>query len=288
VAALPHLNVRGQQTRAQLRILSSYRHYTLAEKKQQSRLQQNKFRAKFRLDFSARAGQRVGEPENKCMNNHLTIAYDKMLTAFGPQHWWPGDSRFEIMVGAVLVQNTAWRNVERAIDNLRDANLMDARRMYALAPAELAELIRPAGYNQVKAKRLRNLLKFVLDAFDGSLDAMFRTDVQALRENLLSIHGIGPETADAILLYAGGLPTFVVDTYTHRVLARHGWIAYEATYYDIKEYFESALPTEAQLYNEYHALLVRVGKAFCRRSAPKCEACPLADLLPPTGIVDPV
>jgi endonuclease-3 related protein len=221
------------------------------------------------------------------MQNQLTIAYDKMLSAFGPQHWWPGDSPFEIMVGAVLVQNTAWRNVERAIAHLRDANVMNPRAMYALAPAELAELIRPAGYYQVKAKRLRNLLKFVVDEVDGSLDAMFRIDLPALREKLLSIHGIGPETADAILLYAGGLRTFVVDTYTHRVLARHGWIGYDATYHDIKEYFESALPADAQLYNEYHALLVRVGKAFCRRSAPNCGACPLADLLPATGIVEP-
>jgi endonuclease-3 related protein len=221
------------------------------------------------------------------MPNQLKIAYDKMLAAFGPQHWWPGDSPFEIMVGAVLVQNTAWLNVQRAIANLRDANVMNPRKMYALAPAELAELIRPAGYYQVKARRLRNLLKVVVEEFDGSLDAMFRTESFTLRETLLAIHGIGPETADAILLYAGGMPTFVADTYAHRILARHGWIDYAATYHDIKEFFERDLPAETQLYNEYHALLVRVGKEFCRRSIPQCETCPLAELLPAAGVVEP-
>jgi endonuclease-3 related protein len=217
----------------------------------------------------------------------LTQAYERLLTAFGPQHWWPGDSPFEIVVGAVLVQNTAWRNVERAIDNLRAVCPMEPRSLYALPPEELAELIRPAGYFQVKTRRLRHLLKFIIDRYDGSLDAMFGTDLGTLREELLAIHGIGPETADAILLYAGGLPTFVVDTYTHRVLARHGWIEYEADYHEIKEHFESALPADAQLYNEYHALLVRVGKDFCRRGAPNCAACPLADLLPEGGIAMP-
>jgi endonuclease-3 related protein len=187
------------------------------------------------------------------------------------------------MVGAVLVQNTAWRNVERAIANLRDAGLMEPRALYAEPLAELAELIRPAGYYQVKAKRLRNLLKFVVEQYDGSLEAMFSTNVNTLRENLLSISGIGPETADAILLYAGGLPTFVVDTYTHRVLARHGWIGCDADYHEIKDLFESSLPDNAQLYNEYHALLVRVGKDYCRRSEARCDECPLAPLLSPSG-----
>jgi endonuclease-3 related protein len=220
--------------------------------------------------------------------SHLLQAYERLLTTFGPQRWWPGDTPFEIMVGAVLVQNTAWRNVERAIANLRDAGLMEPRALYAIQPVELAELIRPAGYFQVKTKRLRNLLKFVIDEYDGSLDDMFSTSVDTLREQLLSIHGIGPETADAILLYAGGLPTFVVDTYTHRILARHGWIGYDADYHQIKDEFESALPADAPLYNEYHALLVRVGKDFCRRAAPKCDTCPLADLLPEGGIATPL
>lgn len=217
----------------------------------------------------------------------LEEAYEKLLAAFGPQHWWPGDSPFEIVVGAVLVQNAAWRNVERAIENLREAGLMEPRVLYAAPEKELAELIRPAGYYQVKARRLRNLLRLIVEQYDGSLDAMFRTDLATLREELLGVSGIGPETADAILLYAGGKPTFVVDTYTHRVLARHGWIGYESDYHEIKDHFEASLPADAALYNEYHALLVRVGKDFCRKTAPKCEACPLVDLLPTSGIVEP-
>jgi endonuclease-3 related protein len=218
----------------------------------------------------------------------LLKVYERLLGSFGPQHWWPGDSRFEIMIGAVLVQNTAWRNVERAIENLRDAGVMVPRSLYKLPPEELAELIRPAGYYQVKAKRLRYLLKFLIDEYDGSLDAMFRIDTATLREQLLAIHGIGPETADAILLYSGGLPAFVVDTYTHRVLARHGWIGYDADYHEIKDYFEFALPADPQLFNEYHALLVRLGKEYCRKSEPKCELCPLRCMLPETGIVMPI
>lgn len=215
----------------------------------------------------------------------LLRAYDQLLQSFGPQHWWPGDSPFEVIVGAVLVQNTAWRNVERAIQNLRDANLMQPRRLHALPPHELAELIRPAGYYQVKTKRLRNLLQMIVDEFDGSLEHVFQTSLPSLREKLLAVHGIGPETADAILLYAGGMPTFVVDTYAHRVLARHGWIDYTATYEEIKYLFESTLPNDAALFNEYHALLVRVGKDYCKRSLAQCDECPLANLLPESGIV---
>jgi len=220
------------------------------------------------------------------MSRELLHAYERLLARFGPQHWWPGDSPFEIMIGAVLVQNTAWRNVERAITNLREAVLIEPRALYELPPEELAELIRPAGYYQVKAKRLRNLLRFLLEQYGGSLEAMFRTDLATLREQLLAVHGIGPETADAILLYAGGLPSFVVDTYTHRILARHGWIGFDAGYHEIKELCESSLPADAELYNEYHALLVRVGKEYCRRAAPRCEQCPLRELLPESGIVN--
>jgi endonuclease-3 related protein len=219
------------------------------------------------------------------MSTKLMETYERMLAKFGPQHWWPGDSPFEIMVGAVLVQNTSWRNVEHAIKNLRDAAVMEPHALYKVPPAELAELIRPAGYYQLKTKRLRNLLRFVVEQYDGSLEAMFSTSLASLREQLLEINGIGPETADAILLYAGGLPTFVVDTYAHRILARHGWLDYDATYDDIKDYFESTLPDDAALYNEYHALLVRVGKDYCKRTAPNCEACPLAEMLPAGGIV---
>ncbi len=221
------------------------------------------------------------------MKNMLSQVYEQLQRAFGAQHWWPGETQFEVIVGAVLVQNTAWRNVERAIENLRDAGLMEPAKLYALSESELAELIRPAGYYQVKARRLRNLLRLIVEQYDGSLEEMFRIDLATLREELLGVSGVGPETADAILLYAGSFPTFVVDTYTHRVLARHGWIDYEADYHSIKDYFEASLPQDAALFNEYHALLVRLGKDYCRKTGPKCETCPLVDMLPTSGIVEP-
>ncbi len=217
------------------------------------------------------------------MSPSLHEVYDKLLVAYGPQEWWPGDSPFEVMVGAVLVQNTAWRNVEKAISRLREDCLLTPAALHAVPAHELEELIRPAGYFRLKTKRLRNLLNFVMVSYDGCLDTMFATSRSTLREELLSINGIGPETADSILLYAGGLPTFVVDTYTARVLKRHGWIEQEADYHAIQDHFQSQLSESVPLYNEYHALLVRVGHHHCRKT-PKCEECPLYSLLPESGI----
>ncbi len=214
----------------------------------------------------------------------LREVFESLLDAYGPQHWWPGESPLEIIVGAILTQNTSWKNVERAIDNLREEGLMSVDALWRVAPEELAELIRPAGYYRLKARRLRNLLEFLHERYDGSIEAMAATDLQTLRTELLSVNGIGPETADSILLYALDRPTFVVDTYTHRVLARHGWIGYDADYHTIKEHFEGELETDVQLFNEFHALLVRVGNQHCRKT-PKCETCPLCDLLPDGGIV---
>jgi len=213
------------------------------------------------------------------MTATLTEVYDRLLDAFGRQGWWPGDSPFEVMVGAVLVQNTAWKNVERAIANLRELDLLEPRALYDVPVDELEELIRPAGYFRLKARRLRNLLELVVTRYDGSLDAMFSTGPDMLRGELLGVNGVGPETADSILLYAGELPVFVVDTYTHRVLARHGLIGFEADYHEIQDHFQSGLAQDVRLYNEYHALLVRVGHHHCRKT-PKCDGCPLAELLP--------
>jgi endonuclease-3 related protein len=215
----------------------------------------------------------------------LIEAYERLLARFGPQKWWPGESPFEVLVGAILVQNTSWKNVERALDNLREAGVLTAGALYALAQADLEELIRPAGYYRVKAKRLRNLLGVLCQQYGGSLDAMFAQDLPAARRELLAIHGVGPETADAILLYAGGLPSFVVDAYTHRIFARHGWIGFDADYHQLQEHIEDSLPRDAALFNEYHALLVAVGKQFCRK-VPLCADCPLADMLPPSGPLD--
>lgn len=212
------------------------------------------------------------------MSGILADVYQRLLAHYGPQHWWPAQSPLEVLVGAILTQNTAWKNVERAIANLREAGLLDIQRLYALPLEELAELIQPAGYYRLKAKRLHNLLRLVVDEFDGSLEVMFSNDRETLRERLLSVNGVGPETADAIMLYAGQIPTFVVDTYTHRILARHGWTDFESDYHTIQSQFESELERDVALFNEYHGLLVRLGNEHCRKT-PKCEGCPLEPLL---------
>jgi endonuclease-3 related protein len=213
----------------------------------------------------------------------LTEVYRRLFDTFGPQHWWPGETRFEMIVGAMLTQNTSWQNVKKAIHNLREADLLEPHALYAVPVEELEELIRPAGYFRVKAVRLRSILKVIVERYDGSLDAMFSTSLPELRRQLLEVHGVGPETADSILLYAGGLPSFVVDTYTHRIFARHGWIGFDADYDQIKDYVESELPQEVPLYNEFHAMLVRVGKDYCRKTNPKCAECPLREELPKGG-----
>jgi endonuclease-3 related protein len=208
----------------------------------------------------------------------------KLLASYGPQHWWPGDSPLEVMVGAVLVQNTAWKNVERAIDNLRVANLLDAEKILALEDAQLEVLIRPTGYFRRKAARLRRLLEFFVHEYGGSITAMQASDVHVLREGLLGVSGVGPETADAILLYALEKPVMVVDTYTHRVFARHGWVPNDIDYHQLQEHLLSELPVDAATYNELHALIVQIGKDHCRKTA-RCESCPLVELLPETGMV---
>ncbi len=216
----------------------------------------------------------------------LQEVYQRLFDAFGPQEWWPGDTQFEIMVGAILVQNTNWQNVERAIGNLREADLLGPHALYAVPEEELEELIRPAGYFRIKAKRLRSLLKFLVERYNGSIEAMFRTPLNELRAELLGIHGVGPETADSILLYAGSMPTFVVDAYTYRIFSRHGWIDLESDYHQIQEYFHDHLPAHVPMFNEFHALLVHLGKHFCKKSKPLCETCPLKDLLPRGGPVE--
>jgi endonuclease-3 related protein len=220
------------------------------------------------------------------MTTILEEVYDRLFAAYGPQNWWPGESPLEVLIGAVLTQNTSWANVAAAIDRLREADLLDPHALFALPPEQLEELIRPAGYFRVKARRLRNLLELLVGRYDGSLEAMFATGLETLRAELLSVNGIGPETADSILLYAASLPTFVVDAYTYRVFARHGWIDFDADYPTIKDHFESGLDRDVQLYNEYHALLVQVGKRHCRKKA-RCDGCPLEALLLEGGPREP-
>lgn len=209
--------------------------------------------------------------------------YLQLLRALGPQRWWPGETPLEVMVGAILTQNTSWKNVEKAIANLRRADLLDLQSLAEVSLDELEELLQPAGYYRIKARRLQNLIALVVDRYGGSLETLFRTDLPTLRDELLAVNGIGPETADAILLYAGGLPSFVVDAYTARIFSRHGWIDFDADYHTIKEYFEDHLPNDVQIFNEYHALLVAVGKDYCRKTSPRCDRCPLVGMLPAGG-----
>jgi len=211
-------------------------------------------------------------------NRILREMFDRLIAHYGPQHWWPAETPFEVIVGAILTQNTNWTNVEKAIANLKAARTLEPAALGQLSVERLAELIRPAGYFNIKAARLRHFLDWLLDRFGGNLDTMFACGTDVLREELLAIKGIGPETADSILLYAGGKLSFVVDTYTHRVMTRHQLIDADAGYEELKAFCEDHVPAEVDLYNEFHALLVNVGKDFCRPK-PKCSACPLCPLL---------
>jgi endonuclease-3 related protein len=197
-----------------------------------------------------------------------------MLHALGPQGWWPGRTRFEVIVGAILTQNTAWTNVARAIANLRQARVLTPKALVALPAPKLARLVQPSGYYRTKAARVKRFLRFLRARYALNLSRMFAEHPSKLREELLAVSGIGPETADSILLYAGGVPIFVVDAYTRRILGRHGLIRADATYDAVQALFTENLPPDPALYNEYHALLVAVGKDFCR-PLPRCARCPL-------------
>jgi endonuclease-3 related protein len=206
--------------------------------------------------------------------------YNSLLTAFGPQHWWPGSHRpFEVIVGAILVQNTSWTNAEQALSNLRAESRLSARGIESASLRRLERLIRPSGYFRQKAKKLKAFCSFLRVEFGGSLGRMFDTPTLVLREKLLEVYGIGPETADSILLYAGGHSTFVVDAYTRRILVRHGWIQERANYDDIRWLFERRFPGDVKLFNEFHALIDSAGKQWCRPQEPDCEHCPLGRYL---------
>jgi endonuclease-3 related protein len=204
----------------------------------------------------------------KAGRKSLESIYRRLFDHYGPQHWWPAETPFEVMVGAVLTQNTAWINVERAIENLRRADLLNAETIAALSLDQLAFHLRPSGYFNVKAKRLQALCRWSLEQGDDAKDLA----TEPLREQLLSIHGVGPETADDILLYAYQRPVFVIDAYTRRLFSRLGLLDGELPYETLRATFERALPLEVQIYNEYHALIVHHAKRVCRPK-PQCESC---------------
>jgi len=204
----------------------------------------------------------------------LAELYNKLWTAFGPQGWWPGESPFEIALGAILTQNTNWQNVARVIAALKRDDLLTPQALAALPTADLAQRLRPVGYYNIKARRLQNFLAFLDQHFENSMDLMAKETLAQLRPLLLAVPGIGPETADSILLYALHKPTFIVDAYTFRILGRHALVAETCTYDELRQFFMDHLPADTALYQEFHALLVHLGKTFCRPK-PRCEACPL-------------
>jgi endonuclease-3 related protein len=212
---------------------------------------------------------------DKEIGKQLKAIYRVLCKAYGPQHWWPGDTPFEVLVGAVLTQNTAWANVEKAIANLKREQVLTFSRAINMAPEKLALLIRPSGFFNIKTKRLRHLLLFIHTQYSDSLSRMFASDSDRLRQQLLEVNGIGPETADSILLYAGEKPYFVVDAYTKRIFSRQGLISGNADYHSVQGLFMDNLPRNAQYYNEYHALIVRVGKDHCKKVRPLCSDCPI-------------
>ncbi|MEN8198494.1 MAG: endonuclease III domain-containing protein [Thermodesulfobacteriota bacterium] len=208
-------------------------------------------------------------------NNLFLRVYDRLHDHYGPQGWWPGESGFEVMVGAVLTQNTNWSNVEKAIHNLKETGHFSFASLLELPSELLAEYIRPAGYFNIKAGRLKNLLQMIVDEYEGEPDFLFADSLESSRENLLRVKGVGPETADSILLYGAGKPIFVIDTYTHRVFSRHQLVAEESDYHSLQQDFMDSLPEDVQLFNEYHGLIVAVAKEFCKKSKPRCSECPL-------------
>jgi endonuclease-3 related protein len=245
--------------------------------------------------------------------NQIRGYYHALFRAWGPQHWWPARTRFEVIVGAYLTQNTAWTNVEKALANLRAAHMLNMAGIRGVSLKELERMIRPAGYFRQKAKRLKLFVQYLDQHYKGSLTELFARPTEKLRDELLALHGIGPETADSILLYAGNHPVFVVDAYTRRVLARHMSLPENANYEEIRKLFEEALTPVAdsdgderhklaagfrgaahppsamstakrtalvQIYNEMHGLIVGAGKNYCRKSQARCDGCPLQKFLP--------
>lgn len=234
-----------------------------------------------RPDPRRRPGRAAAPPRHASAEARaLRLYFETLDRALGPQRWWPARTRLEVIVGAILTQNTSWTNVERAVANLRRAKLLSVSALTRVPPARLAACVRPSGYFRQKAAKLKAFLEFLRRGYAGSLARMFRAPTEELRTALLGVHGIGPETADSILLYAGERPVFVVDAYTRRILLRHALIAEKEGYEEVRARFEQGLPADPRLFNQYHALLVQVGKRWCRPREARCAACPLGDFLP--------
>jgi endonuclease-3 related protein len=233
---------------------------------------------------AARA-QSAGTSRRNKTKRTLTAILRRLSGHYGPTHWWPGDTAFEIAVGAVLTQNTAWGNVEKAITNLKQANLLKPRAILNCPASTLERALTPSGYFRVKAARLRSFCAFLVERYGGSMKRMASEPLDRLRPELLGVKGIGPETADDILLYACEKPVFVVDAYTRRILSRHGLVRADIGYEDLRAVFERHLDADVSMFKEYHGLIVFTGKDFCR-SKPKCVLCPLGPILKKGGAAE--
>jgi len=208
----------------------------------------------------------------------IVRAYARLFKAFGPQSWWPAEGPFEVMVGAILTQNTAWGNVEKAIAELKKAKALSPEKMRRLNVSELERMVRPSGFYRIKAARLRNFLSYLDSRYAFDITLMAKRPARTIRNELLAVQGIGQETADSILLYALRKKYFVVDAYTKRIFSRHGVVRERDDYGTIQRVFMDSLPGRVRLYNEYHALIVRTGKMYCRKKGPRCNDCPLCGL----------
>lgn len=205
----------------------------------------------------------------------LLDIYNRLYTHFGPRHWWPAENPFEVMVGAILTQNTAWLNVEKAIANLKRKKLLSLRKIDSIRLRDLARAIKPSGFYNEKTKKLKAFIRFLIDFCGGNINKLYSKNTKTLRKELLNIKGIGEETADSILLYALERCVFVVDAYTKRIFIRHGLISKNTTYDGIQKFFMNNLPKKVKLFNEYHALIVEAGKNYCKKNNPLCGVCPL-------------
>jgi endonuclease-3 related protein len=222
-----------------------------------------------------------GTPALPETSRRLERYYQTLLARLGPQGWWPARTRLEVILGAILTQNTAWTNAARALRMLRRADLLSMKRLRGASRAELEACIRPAGFYRQKADAIRSFLGWLERTCAGSLHKAFSRPPDRLRVELLRLRGLGPETVDAILLYAGGKPFFVADAYTRRILARHGLVSPRAGYAAVQEFVHQALPRDPEMFSEFHALLVEVGKRYCQRREALCGECPLKDFLSP-------
>jgi endonuclease III related protein len=208
------------------------------------------------------------------VSHRIKEFYYSLYNRYGPQNWWPAESALECILGTILTQNTSWKNVERAFQNLKSRGLVSVEKLDSIPTEKLANLIRPSGYFNQKAIKIKTFIRYIKETYNGDLDKMFDEDTHQLRERLLSIKGIGPETADSILLYALKKPVFVIDAYTYRILSRHSVIPKETSYQEMQDLLMDSVPKDVQVFNEYHALLVKVGKEHCKKKA-LCKGCPL-------------